>query len=181
MSTRRCPRTASSPTASPPNLSAKRAPHTGISRLPCADTMARPSIWAAISASGNCPPCRCAMRARSGGGVRSAGATGPLPRPSTPWHALQYCTNYCCPTLIGPPGMACSAHPFPARNASDIAHHRAIHTMPRLFIISLQSCSPQKYPTILPCCCAQEPSTSWRSSARCARMSAGKWRPEEPV
>src|SRR5262249_53376514 len=103
--TRRVPRITSSPTEPPPPISPKRSPQMGISRLPWAGTTVRPSITAAISATGKCPPRRCAIRGRSAGGVRRARATGPPPRPVIPRQALHYPTHDACPALIVAPGM----------------------------------------------------------------------------
>ena len=47
-------------------------------RLLCAGMAVRPSIYAVISATGNRPPCRCAIRVRSAGGSWNADTAGPL-------------------------------------------------------------------------------------------------------
>jgi hypothetical protein len=94
-----------SPSKPPPAISFKRSPQTGISRWPCAGTQVRPSMYAAISGAGKCPPRRWAMRVRSAGGGWRAVAAGPSPRPSSPWQALQYRTKCWCPTRTASSGV----------------------------------------------------------------------------
>ena len=128
----------------PPPISPKRAPQMGISRLPWAGMMVRPSIAAVISATGNSPSCRCAIRVRSAGGGWSVGAAGPSPRPCVPWQALQWRTNTYGASLMAPLGncrgpLCCrQGHP-----QEDPPHHN--HTEP----ILLHTRSPIRRPLCL--------------------------------
>jgi hypothetical protein len=98
--------TTASPAVPPPAISPKRAPQTGISRLPWAGMLVRPSIAAVTSATEKRPSCRCAMRVRSAGGGCSVGATGPSPRPCAPWQALQCRINTYGVSFMAAPGTA---------------------------------------------------------------------------
>ena len=104
---------------------ANTSPHTGMSALPCARIVLRPSIARITRRSGNSPPASRARRVRSGGGFANTGATKPPPLPSSLWHAAQYLTKSA--------RSACSvspARPAPAAAARAIATATVIRSTP---------------------------------------------------
>src|SRR5579872_1535193 len=69
------------------------APQTGMSRLPCAETSLSPLIVLNTFSSGKVPPFFAESSVKLAGAFFSAAAAGPVPLPSNPWQAAQYCLN----------------------------------------------------------------------------------------
>src|SRR5262249_53502672 len=95
----------------------KIGPQIGISREPWAKISSSPAMMVRICLLGKTPPFRREIVVRSDGLVLNAGATGPLPLPSSPWQVAQYARNRSGPlseAINGWRALLCSAFGCPS-------------------------------------------------------------------